>query len=71
MKKAESLLKEITDLTNKIRDSYPELYGFLEEDTLTLPTTNQPEVDETSLQNYLESLKELVKNYLETHKNLS
>lgn len=71
MEKSVKLLNEITVLTNKIRDNYPELYGFLEEDTLTLPSTNQPEIDETSLQNYLESLNELIKNHLETHKNLS
>lgn len=71
MEKSVKLLNEITVLTNKMRDNYPELYVFLEEDTLTLPATNQPEIDETSLQNYLESLNELIKNHLETHKNLS
>jgi hypothetical protein len=69
MKTKGQILSEITDLTNKIETDYPELYGFLEEDPTTIPSIAHPDLSESTLTEYLESLKELVKHHLETHIN--
>jgi hypothetical protein len=64
-----NLLTEITQLTNTIEANYPELYQFLDENPMTIPATNHPYIDRDVMQEYLESLKELLKHHLETHKN--
>ncbi len=68
MDKAQSISLEITELTNKIETDYPEIYKFLDEDPMTIPNTAHPDIDEKALQAYLDDLKELVKQYLKTHK---
>lgn len=63
------LLKEITDLTTKIETDYPEVYRFIDEEPLTLPVAPHPEMGEKQLKDYLQSLQQLLKHHLETHKN--
>lgn len=67
MKTKGQILLEITDLTNEIETDYPELYGFLDENPTTVPSTAHPDLSENALTEYLESLRELVKHHLETH----
>ena len=62
------LFREITLLTTNIEVNYPELYRFLGENPLTIPADDQPEIDVEVMQNYLESLKELLAHHIETHK---
>lgn len=69
MKKMRSLMNEITQLTLEIETNYPELYKYLEENPLTIPATKSPTVDHKVMSDYLESLKELLKHHLETHKH--
>lgn len=69
MKTEIDLLQEITKLTTNIETNYPELYTYLEEIPLTIPSKDDPEVTINSLQDYLESLKQLLKHHLETHHN--
>ena len=69
MKKLNGLLTEITELTNTIETNYPELYRFLDENPMTIPATDHPHIDKKVMQEYLESLKQLLEHHLETHKN--
>lgn len=62
-------LEEITQLTNTIETNYPELYRFLDENPITIPSNDHPHIDQVTMQDYLESLKQLLKHHLETHKN--
>ncbi len=69
MKDLHNILREIIQLTVNIETNYPELYRFLDENPMTIPTTNHPHVDKAVMQEYLESLKQLLQHHLETHKN--
>ncbi len=69
MKDLHNILSEIIQLTTNIETNYPELYRFLDEDPMTIPATNHPHIDKVVMQEYLESLKQLLQHHLETHKN--
>lgn len=69
MKDLHHILNEITQLTLNIETNYPELYRTLDENPMTLPVTSHPHIDKKVLQEYLESLKQLLEHHLETHKN--
>lgn len=68
MKELNVLLTKITQLTNNIETNYPELYQFLDENPMTIPVSNHPHIDKTIMQEYLESLKQLLEHHIETHK---
>ena len=68
MKNLQNILTEVTNLTLKIETEYPELYTFLNEDTLTIPSENHPDIDKKIMQNYLETLNEMLNHYIKTHK---
>lgn len=61
------LLEEITNLTYRIEKEYPELYQFLDESPMTLPTEAHPEVDTKVLKDYLEDLRQILARYKATH----
>ncbi|MBC8755893.1 hypothetical protein H2O64_14540 [Kordia sp. YSTF-M3] len=63
------ILNEIIQLTTNIEANYPELYRTLDENPMTLPVINNPHIDKKIMQEYLESLKQLLWHHLETHKN--
>ena len=67
MKNLRKLLTEITQITTNIETNYPELYRSLDENPLTIPATDHPHIDKQIMENYLESLKQLLKHHLETH----
>jgi hypothetical protein len=69
MNTLKDLLTEITQLTYNIETNYPELYRTLDENPMTIPATSHPHIDKEVMQDYLESLKQLLKHHLETHKN--
>lgn len=69
MKKLHSLLTEITQLSTNIATNYPELYQFLNENPMTIPAVDHPEINETVMQEYLRGLKDLLRHHLETHKS--
>lgn len=71
MKKMYAVLAEINELTNTLSSDYPELYRLLDENPLTLPNTPKPNIGELSLREYLESLRQLLKHYVETHGNMN
>jgi hypothetical protein len=68
MKDLQKILQEITDVTLNIETNYPELYRSLDENPLTLPVSKHPHMDKKVLEEYLDSLKELLENYVEEEK---
>ena len=71
MKDLHSILKEITELTTTIETQYPELYQFLGEDPLTIGADEHPEIDKKVMKDYLGSLQQVLKHYLESHKSVT
>ena len=69
MENLKKLLIEVTQLTTNIETNYPELYRFLDENPLTIPAVNHPHIDKQIMEEYLNSLKQLIKHHLETHKS--
>ena len=67
MESIKRLLNEITLVTLEIETNYPEIYKFLDEDTLTLPFREHPKINSEILYDYLESLKQLLSHHKETH----
>ena len=67
MKSLQKILTEITQLTANIETNYPELYSYLEENPMTLPVKEEPLMEKKVMEDYLESLKLLLKHHLETH----
>ena len=63
IKMKQKLLAEISTLIRKIETEYPELYQHLYESPLTIPGINQPNVDNEALENYLQTLKDMLKPY--------
>ena len=67
MENFQEIIKKIETLTLKIETKYPELYRFLEENPITIPSKTHSDTDIKAMQDYLESLKQLFKHHLETH----
>lgn len=63
MKTQQELLKEISDFTRMIESDYPEVYQYLDENPITIPIENQPEVNTEDLENYLQSLHDILNKY--------
>ncbi|MBP0902886.1 hypothetical protein ACFSKN_07685 [Mariniflexile gromovii] len=61
------LLMEISNITQEIETDYPELYQYLDENPMTIPSEDNLNVDDKSLKNYLETLKTMLKKYKEEH----
>lgn len=61
------LLLEISNITQEIERDYPELYQYLDENPITIPSEDNLNVDDKSLKNYLETLKTMLKKYKEEH----
>ena len=70
MDSLQNVLSEISQLTKTIESNYPELYKFLEENPMTIPSEDHPEIDKKILKDYLESLRQLLKHHLETRKKI-
>lgn len=70
MNNLQRILSKITQLTKTIETNYPELYQFLDENPMTIPLESHPNIDKEVLQGYLESLNQLLKHHVETHKNI-
>ena len=69
MKDIQKIMREITQLTSNIETNYPELYQFLDENPETIPNDEHPDIDRKALCDYLNSLKQQLKNHIETHKS--
>lgn len=53
----------ILRITGVIRSEFPELIKYLNEMTVTIPIDNSPEINIEILEDYLNSLLNLVRNY--------
>lgn len=69
MKRLQQITKEINDLTLKIEQEYPELYQYLDENPLTISSGGSSKVGKKNFSEYLNSLKQLLKHYIENHPN--
>lgn len=70
MNDLKKILVEITQLTSNIETNYPELYRILDENPLTISVSSHPYIDTQIMNDYLESLKQLLKNHIKSHKNI-
>lgn len=61
------ILTEISAVTRDIEENYPELYKYIDENPMTLPDENHPEVDNEAFKEYLESLKTMLAEYKKKH----
>ncbi|MGJ8548982.1 hypothetical protein [Winogradskyella wichelsiae] len=68
MKNLQNILTAITALTTTIEIDYPELYRSLDENPITIPVSQHPQMDKGVMQAYLESLQVLLENYLKEEK---
>lgn len=55
------------ELTTLIEEKYPELYQHLDENPVTLGQTNDPDLTTKNFSDYLESLRTLLKQYIESN----
>ncbi|WP_455169861.1 hypothetical protein [Aegicerativicinus sediminis] len=67
MKTTQQLLTEISTLLRQIEEEHPELYKYLDETPMTIPDMENPDIDQNTLNEYLESLKSMVDNYEKEH----
>lgn len=60
-----NIISEISTLTRVIEDQYPELQKYLDESRITLPQGDfkSGKMDIRTLEDYRDSLKELIKRY--------
>ncbi len=67
MKTLQLLMREILELTTLIETEYPELYKTLDETPVDLGSPNSDTVSHKDLCLYLETLRNLLKKYIEEH----
>lgn len=63
----DNLNAEILKLTLVIRSEFPELLKFLNEMPVTIPTEKHPDMDTVVLQEYYNSLYDLLLKYAPNH----
>ena len=68
MKNEHQLSDEIVKTTTIIEEKFPELSKYTEEMPVTIPDTDDPDINTENLKEYADSLEELVKKYTVTHK---
>jgi hypothetical protein len=71
MKAIDKLNDDILKITLKIQTEYPEISAYLTEMPVTIPNVSSPKINISSLSDYYESLKILLKDYIENQKLLS
>ena len=69
MENLQAIESKIIELTTLIETKYPELYKYLDENPITLDSENKEDISIKTMQDYLESLNQLLKHHIETHKN--
>ncbi len=60
-------MTEITQLTSNIETNYPDLYRTLDEEPITIPNQQHPDINDKVLHDYLTGLKQILKSFIETH----
>ncbi len=67
MKNENDLNQDILKITMKIQDEYPELSKYITEMPETIPNNDSPKITGNSLEEYYNSLDNLLKKYTITH----
>lgn len=68
MKTLQKLTAEISEAVRELETDYPEVYRFLDESPVLLNgAVDSRDINVKMLKDYLETLKELIKHYKETH----
>jgi hypothetical protein len=67
MNTLQNTIAQITKITSNIESNYPELYVVLEETPLTIPTEEQLEISTEIMEEYLDSLQQILKQYIKNH----
>ena len=68
MKTEEELNRDILKITLVIQENYPELSKYIAEMPVTIPDCSHPDINLKNLDEYYQSLFELVKNYSKSEK---
>lgn len=68
MKTEAELNKNIVKMSMTIRNEFPELMKFLNEMPITIPNLENPEINIKTLQDYYDSLEDLLRKYAPNHK---
>jgi NADH dehydrogenase len=63
MKTKEEINKEILETTANIQENYPELSKFADEMTVTIPSVQDPQINEATLTDYNNSLQSIAAGY--------
>lgn len=64
MRTLQDIENRIITLTTSIEVNYPELYATLDENPMTIPTKIHPDMTMSIMEDYLESLKQILKQYI-------
>lgn len=67
MKTLQDVENQVITLTTSIEVNYPELYAMLDENPMTIPTEIHPDMSISVMEEYLESLKQILRRYIKTH----
>lgn len=67
MKTLQDIENQIIRLTLSIEVNYPELYVNLDENPMTIPSKDNPDMNIAIMEDYLESLKQILKQYIKIH----
>ncbi|MBA4319582.1 MAG: hypothetical protein C0412_14365 [Flavobacterium sp.] len=65
MKTEKELNTAILEITMKIKEQFPELSKYILEMPVTIPNMENPEINRKALQDYYNSLKIMLKDYIE------
>ncbi|MGJ5643032.1 hypothetical protein [Formosa sp. S-31] len=63
MKSTDKLLSEISQFMLMIENDYPEVYRYLDENPITIPNQEHPNVNIEELEGYLQGLKDILERY--------
>jgi hypothetical protein len=67
MKTEQELTNDILKITMMINEKFPELSKYITEMPVTIPDTDNPEINIKNLSDYKESLETLLKKYEKGH----
>lgn len=67
MKSEKELNKDILNMTMRIQDEFPELSKYMAEMPVSIPNIENPEINTKNLQDYYNSLENLLKKYTLSH----
>lgn len=71
MKTEHEINKNIIEITMAIDEKFPELSKYIDEMPVTIPNTNEPEINETNLEDYQSSLDVLLNKYAANHERFA